>query len=340
MSTNQEIALLQIKGIEQVLKSAFPQIKSVVSNGISPEKMARVVVNELSSNSYLRGIAAQNPNSLIRSVMQSSQLGLEVGGHLGQAYLVPFKGEINLIVGYRGLLSLARRSGEITSINAEIVYEKDEFDLSLGLEPKVIHKPFLKGERGDPVIVYMSAHFKDGGHHFEWMTIDDVHKIRDNSQGYQAAVRNKKPTPWETNYEEMVRKTVIRRGWKYLPMSVEMQNAQVIENAIDSGKKTESIDGSYVIIDDGDNDVQQSSEPTQQQQQPTSSVMSMVEFEKKKDGFKKAIQGGRQTVNGLIEQLTNLGQLLTDDQMMELASYQSTPVQQGLMVDNETGEIK
>ena len=131
---------------------------------ISPEKMARVVVNELSSNAYLRGIAAQNPNSLIRSVMQSSQLGLEVGGHLGQAYLVPFKSEINLIVGYRGLLSLARRSGEITSINAEIVYEKDEFDLSLGLEPKVIHKPFLKGERGEPVLVYMSAHFKDGGH--------------------------------------------------------------------------------------------------------------------------------------------------------------------------------
>lgn len=328
MSNN--LAVQQIKSIEQTLKSVLPQIKSVVSNNISPEKMARVVVNELSHNAYLRGIAAQNPNSLIRSVMQSSQLGLEVGGHLGQAYLVPFKGEINLIVGYRGLLSLARRSGEITSINAEIVYEKDEFDLSLGLEPKVTHKPFLKGERGEPVLVYMSAHFKDGGHHFEWMTIDEVKKIRDNSEGYKASKKNNKPTPWDTSYEEMIRKTVIRRGWKYLPMSVEMQNAQIIEAANDAGKKTDVIDGSFVILDDeGDsNDMGKQEEPPK--------PFSLGEVLR----FKHVIEGGQKKVNDLIAELQSTGRTLSDDLKMEIASWVKTTMPQSdLLVDQETGEI-
>lgn len=226
-----------------LLAKNMKQIGSVVASTVTAEKMARIALNELRTNSYLLKMAVQSPSSFVNAVMQASHLGLEIGGALGQAYLVPFKGEIKMMPGYRGLLSLARRSGQITSINAELVYENDTFDLELGIEIKVRHKPYLKGDRGRPILGYMVAHFTDGGHHFEWMTIEDIEAVRQRS----SAVQSGKKTPWDTDYEAMCKKTVIRRGWKYLPMSIEMQNAEKIEAANDNGQGL-VIDGDSVMV--------------------------------------------------------------------------------------------
>lgn len=226
-----------------LLAKNMKQIGSVVASTVTAEKMARIALNELRTNAYLLKMAIQSPNSFVNAVMQASHLGLEIGGALGQAYLVPFKGEIKMMPGYRGLLSLARRSGQITSINAELVYENDTFDLELGIEIKVRHKPYLKGDRGAPILAYMVAHFIDGGHHFEWMSIDDIEAVRQRS----SAVQSGKKTPWDTDYEAMCKKTVIRRGWKYLPMSIEMQNAEKIEAANDNGQGL-IIDGDSVMV--------------------------------------------------------------------------------------------
>lgn len=233
-----------IADLGKVLASKFGQIKSVVASSVTPEKMARIALNELRTNSYLAGIALRNPDSFINSVVQASHLGLEIGGALGQCYLVPYKNEVKAIVGYRGLLTLARRSGFINSIKAEMVYENDEFTLELGIETKVTHKPFLTGDRGKPKLVYMVAHFVDGGHHFEWMSIGEVNKIRDRSPA-----ANKGSSPWTTDYEQMALKTVIRRGWKYLPMSIEMQNHERIETANETGQKVSfTVEGDAVEI--------------------------------------------------------------------------------------------
>lgn len=235
-----------IGDLSSIVASKMKQIKSVIASNLTPEKMARIALNELRNSDYLAKCAIQSPDSFINAIVQASHLGLEIGGALGQAYLVLFKGEIKMMPGYRGLISLARRSGEITSINAEIVYEKDEFELSLGLEAKVIHKPNIRGERGEPILVYMVAHFRDGGHHFEWMSVDEVMKIKERS----SAVASGKKTPWDTDRDEMIRKTVIRRGWKYLPMSIEMQKSQVIESANDQGKSvTIDHEGDVIVID-------------------------------------------------------------------------------------------
>lgn len=134
-----------ISDLQSFVATRIKQIKSVIASNLTPEKMARIALNELRNSDYLAKCAIQNPDSFINSIVQASHLGLEIGGALGQAYLVPFKGEIKMMPGYRGLISLARRSGEITSINAEIVYDQDEFDLSLGLEAKVTHKPKIRG---------------------------------------------------------------------------------------------------------------------------------------------------------------------------------------------------
>lgn len=233
-----------IADLGKVLASKFGQIKSVVASSVTPEKMARIALNELRLNSYLATIAMRSPDSFINAVVQASHLGLEIGGALGQCYLVPYKNEVKAIVGYRGLLTLARRSGFITSIKAEMVYENDQFDLELGIETKVSHKPKLDGERGKPKLVYMVAHFTDGGYHFEWMSIAEVNKIRDRSPS-----ANKGSSPWTTDYEQMALKTVIRRGWKYLPMSIEMVRSEQIEAATDAGQKVNFvIEGDAVEI--------------------------------------------------------------------------------------------
>lgn len=228
----------------QFLTQRMGQIKSVVASNLTPEKMCRVALNELRNNDYLAKLAIQNPASLVNAIVQASHLGLEIGGVLGQAYLVPYKNEIKMIPGYRGLISLARRSGEISSINAEIVYENDEFDLNLGIKTEVKHKPKLDGDRGKPLIVYMVAHFKDGGSHFEWMTIDEVMKIKARS----SAVKSGRQSPWDTDEAEMIKKTVIRRGWKYLPMSIEMQKASIVEEATEQGKSV-VIEGDSFVVD-------------------------------------------------------------------------------------------
>jgi len=240
-----------INELSQFMAGRMSQVKSVIANKLTPEKMARIALNELRNNDFLAKIAIQNPGSFVNAVVQASHLGLEIGGALGQAYLVPFKGEIKMMPGYRGLISLARRSGEISSINAQVVYENDVFDLELGLDTKVKHKPNLNGERGEPKLAYMVAHFKDGGSHFEWMTVAEVMKIKARS----SAVKAGGTTPWDTDRDEMIKKTIIRRGWKYLPMSIEMQSAEKIEAANEDGRSV-VIDGDgSVIVDESTGEI-------------------------------------------------------------------------------------
>lgn len=240
-----------IAGLGAMLAAKISQLSSVVASQVTPEKMCRIALNELRLNDYLAKTAMGNPDSLFSSIMAAAHLGLEIGGALGQAYLVPYGKEIKLIVGYRGLLTLSRRSGFITSIKAEMVYENDEFSLELGLEPKLVHKPLLTGERGAQKLVYMVAQFKDGGYHLEWMTMADVNGIRDRSAAVKSAKANGKTTPWDTDPVAMALKTVIRRGWKYLPMSIEMQKTEIIEHAAETGQSL-VIDGDSQEIELGE----------------------------------------------------------------------------------------
>lgn len=306
--------------------SRIKQIKSVVASNVTPEKMARIALNELRTNDFLAKCAVQNPDAFINAIVQASHLGLEIGGALGQAYLVPFKGEVKMMPGYRGLLSLARRSGEITSINAEVVYERDEFSLELGLESKVTHKPYLQGERGEPVLAYMVAHFKDGGHHFEWMSITEVYKTRDRSSAVQSAKKNGKQTPWDTDRDEMIRKTVIRRGWKYLPMSIEMQHAKVIDDAAEAGKtaKIETIEGeATLIIEDPQDDTPEEKKlPAIDQEKWNKGVADVIDEDGviKRMGWRSSVQSGDKSADDVIAFLSQK-YTLTDAQTAEIKSW-------------------
>jgi recombination protein RecT len=176
--------------------------------------------------------------SIYKCCHEAATLGLEVSGILGSAYLVPFKRECTLIPGYRGLIGLARQSGEVETIDAFAVYEQDECRVQLGTEPSIHHVPKLDGsDRGKLKAVYAVAKIFNGGRQFVYMPRVDVEKIRDSSNGYKASKQFKFPTPWDDHFEAMALKTAIRRLIKVLPISVEkLARAQELDDAHDEGK--------------------------------------------------------------------------------------------------------
>lgn len=210
-------------GIADMLKHAWPRIQAVMPKHMSSERMYQIALSAINTTPKL---AECSPATILSCVMKCSALGLEpsaVDG-LGRAYILPYRSkqgmQAQLILGYKGMIALARRSGEIKDISARAVYEGDEFDYSFGLDEHLSHKPAARehkdGEK--PTHVYMVAHFKDGGHYMDVMTFQEVEAIRKRSK----AANN---GPWVTDYEAMAKKTVIRRAFPYLPVSVEAQSA-------------------------------------------------------------------------------------------------------------------
>lgn len=218
--------------IKDLLDKAAPSIAAVLPKHLTVERLTKVA---LSATARTPSLLACSPHSLVRAVMQGAELGLEVGGLLGEAYLVPFKDTIQLIVGYRGLVKLARQSGQLTSIEAYVVRERDSFELEYGLEPKLVHKPAMTGDPGPVAAVYAIARFKDGGRQVDVMTNAEVESVRKRSAASSAG-------PWVTDYAEMAKKTVVRRLCKYLPLSPELARALEHEAAVDEGVRSPVID--------------------------------------------------------------------------------------------------
>lgn len=210
-------------GIAEMLKHAWPRIQAVMPKHMSSERMFQIAQSAINTTPKL---AECSPATILSCVMKCSALGLEpsaVDG-LGRAYILPYRSkqgmQAQLILGYKGMIALARRSGEIKDISARAVYEGDEFDYSFGLDEHLNHKPAARDHKDGekPTHVYMVAHFKDGGHYMDVMTFQEVEAIRKRSK----AANN---GPWVTDYEAMAKKTVIRRAFPYLPVSVEAQSA-------------------------------------------------------------------------------------------------------------------
>ena len=191
---------------------------------LTPERLARIAVTTLRTTPALMGCTVP---SLLGAMVQCAQLGLEPDPRLGLAYLVPYGKECQLIIGYRGLMQLARRSGEVVSIEAHVVHEFDRFECVYGTDAHIRHEPVIIGDRGEMVAVYAVAKLRDGSAMWDVMSRADVDAIRARSRG--------KGGPWSTDYAEMARKTVVRRLAKYLPLSVEWADAESADGAIIQG---------------------------------------------------------------------------------------------------------
>jgi recombination protein RecT len=172
-----------------------------------------------------------NPREVFREVAKIAALGLLIDAQLGEAYLIASRTGPQARVGYRGLIKLARQSGEVSMLYAHEVYANDEIECLLGDEKKLRHKPNLFGDRGAIVGYYAVVKFKDGDTDFEPMTPQQVNAIRDKSDGYRAFKSGKiKDTPWASSYDEMAKKTCIRRLSKRIPQSPDLAAALAIED--------------------------------------------------------------------------------------------------------------
>ncbi|SPK73693.1 RecT protein [Cupriavidus taiwanensis] len=213
--------------VRKFFESQRKAIMDVLPKHISPDRLIGIALGALRSTPKLLECKVE---SLLSSLVQCAQLGLEPNTPLGHAYLIPFENrrrntvEVQIILGYKGLIDLARRSGQVISIAAHEVCERDHFVYEYGLYEKLEHRPLLTGDRGKVIAFYAVAKLKDGGHAFEVMSKDQVDAIRDASQNY-AFAKDKGATVWAKHYVEMGRKTVLRRIFKYLPVSIELQTA-------------------------------------------------------------------------------------------------------------------
>ena len=205
--------------MQQYIKQMEGEIKKALPSVITPERFTRIVLSALSTNPAL---AATTPQSFLGAMMTAAQLGVEPNTPLGQAYLIPYRNhgvlETQFQLGYKGLIDLAYRSGEVSTIQAHVVYEHDTFDYSFGLDPQLKHIP-AKSDRGAPVFVYAVFRTKDGGYGFEVMSVDDIRKHAQKfSKSYEKG-------PWQTNFEEMAKKTVLKKTLKYAPLKSDFVRA-------------------------------------------------------------------------------------------------------------------
>ena len=220
----------QLVAVRGLLDKITPQIAAALPKHMTPERMARIAFSAMQRQPLLLECT---PQSLALCVITASELGLEPN-MIGHAYLVPYrnnktgKTDAQLILGYKGLIDLARRSGALSTISVACVHERDKFEYELGLEPRLKHRPYMDGDRGNVTLVYAVARLKDGGYQFEVMSRAEIEQVRKKSKAGSSG-------PWVEHWDEMAKKTVLRRLCKLLPSSIELVRAVAMDEATDAG---------------------------------------------------------------------------------------------------------
>ena len=221
----------KITSLKDLVEARKNEIARVLPSILPADQFTRLTLNALINTKHL---AECDMPSFYSAIMTCAQLGLKPNVN-GEGYLLPyFNGKAKryncqFIPGYKGLMMLARRSGEIASIDAQTVYENDVFDLSYGFEPCLIHKPLLTGDRGAVKGFYAAVILKDGGKNAYYMSVSDAQKY---GKKYSKSFDN---GPWQTDFEAMAKKSCLRQVLKYCPCSSDVQKAIDAENQYDEG---------------------------------------------------------------------------------------------------------
>lgn len=204
-----------IRAQEPAIQRALPKV------GVDAARFARIVQTEIRKSPKL---ASCTPASLLGAMMLSAQLGLEFGP-LGLAWMVPYGKECTFVLGYKGMLELARRSGEIVQLEAREIRDHDDFSFELGDSPHVHHTWDVRKPRGEVVAYYGLAVFKSGGKFILPVSLEEIEKRRNRS-------RAKDSGPWSTDYEAMARKSVLRMMAPWLPLTTEVAEAFAHDEAV------------------------------------------------------------------------------------------------------------
>ena len=217
------LGYLQDESFKNQLAAALPKF-------LDTDRFVRSALTEFRMNPALQTCSVP---SVLGYFMQAAACGLEPASVLGQCYPVPFNNkktgqkECQFLLSYKGMLSIARRSGEIASVIAEVVHEKDTFEIEYGLNPNLIHKPCIDGNAGPMIGAYVVVRFKAEGVEplIKYMPKSEIDAHRRRSKASSSG-------PWVTDYEEMAKKTVFRNIFKWLPVSIEQVMATTGDGAV------------------------------------------------------------------------------------------------------------
>lgn len=234
--------------IADLINRQRAEIARALPKHMDADRLARIATTTIKTTPALLECTAQ---SLLGALMLSAQTGLEPGP-LGHVYFVPRKNkgvaECQWMLGYKGIIELARRSGQLVSIEAREVCERDEFRFAYGLDEELVHRPFMDGDRGPIVAFWGLAKFRDGGHYFLVMSKADVDKAKERSDAGRKGFG-----PWITDYAAMGRKTVIRRMMPFLPLSPEQANAishdETVNTRIDVNPTEDPAAASWIDVE-------------------------------------------------------------------------------------------
>lgn len=240
--TTKDVAATEQKPptLGQLIQQMKPEIAKVLPGQMKPERMARIATTVVRQTPAL---SRTSPESFLGALLTASQLGLEPGGVRPGCYFVPYGQVCTFIPSWFGLIDLARRSGQVVDVWAEIVYENDEFRYTLGLDRTIErhNPPPLGQDRGKPVGVYAAAELVTGGKPFVVMTVEEVEKIRSRSK----AAKN---GPWVTDWAAMAKKTAVKQLCKWLPSSAELTAALNLDGAVrtDVGPLADVVQPTYI----------------------------------------------------------------------------------------------
>ena len=234
-----------------LIKKMEPEIKRALPKQISTERFTRIAMTAVRNTPKLQ---ACDPMSFIAALMQSAQLGLEPNTPLGQAYLIPYGREAQFQLGYQGMLTLAYRTGEYQSIYAHAVYENDHFEYEYGLNEKLVHVP-AEDPQGEPIYYYAVYKLQNGGHGFVVMSRKQIEKHRDQ---YSPSAKSKH-SPWNTDFDSMAKKTVLKQLLKYAPKSVEFASQVAADETIkteiaEDMTEIQGIEVDYEVEEEQDNE--------------------------------------------------------------------------------------
>ena len=209
------------KQLGEVLEAKKLELAKILPKQLTTERLFKVALTVMNRTP---GLEQCTLPSLTQAIVQCAELGLEPGGALGHVYLLPYKNnktnttDCQVIIGYRGFVELALRSGRVVDIDADVIHAGDTYQVSRGLEPKLKHIPLLVAGAGEVVAAYAVATLANGVKKFTVLRKDEVDRIRARSKASSGG-------PWVTDYEEMAKKTAVRRLIKLLPLSPEVARA-------------------------------------------------------------------------------------------------------------------
>lgn len=278
--------------VKDLLTKHRNELQTALPKHITADRLIRVALTAINTTPALLNCTVP---SLIGCIIQAAQLGLMPDGAVGEGYLIPFKNnrkggilECQFMVGYRGLITLAYRSGQIISLQGRAVYENDKFEYKFGLEEDLFHVP-AEGSRGKLTYVYAVIRMKNGGVIFDVMSKDDVDGIRRMSKSPNSPA-------WAEHYDEMAIKSVIRKISKRTPLSPELITAVQLEEKVDV--LGESQESSLLLLDMDDAELKEEVSHEYDQTATADPAINAIKeaTSKASDKKNKAVQ---QTIDGI-----------------------------------------